>query len=147
MITRAIGAAHEVEPDFFAVELRDGDTLLLASDGLTRYVEDDSIGTMIDPQDLEGSCQRLVNAAKQAGGADNITTLLLRYNTPAPVSALLPTLESDSLSAQEAPASSVDDAPATEPSLQHSASNAPATADEGESGPLSATGAFGNLLQ
>jgi protein phosphatase len=82
VITRAIGAADMVDPDFFAVDLRENDALLLASDGLTRYVNSANINSMIDPQDLEGSCQRLVQAAKDAGGADNITCLLLRYNAP-----------------------------------------------------------------
>ena len=38
VITRAIGVADTVEPDFFAAELQLHDMLLLASDGLTRYV-------------------------------------------------------------------------------------------------------------
>lgn len=82
VITRAIGAAPEVDPDFFFVDLQDGDTILLASDGLTRYVEGDFIGPLISPSDLQGSSQRLIQAAKDAGGADNVTCLLLRYNTP-----------------------------------------------------------------
>jgi serine/threonine protein phosphatase PrpC len=83
VITRAIGAADNVEPDFFFVDLRDGDTILLASDGLTRYVDGAVIAGFIDPADLDGSCLRLIQAAKEAGGADNVTCLLLRYHTPA----------------------------------------------------------------
>jgi len=34
---------------------------------------------LIDPDDLEASCERLIDAAKKLGGIDNITCLLLRY--------------------------------------------------------------------
>ena len=84
VITRAIGAAPDVEPDFFFVDLQDGDTILLASDGLTRYVEGDTIGPLISAADLEGSSRRLIQAANNAGGADNVTCLLLRYDVPRP---------------------------------------------------------------
>ena len=84
VITRAIGAAPEVEPDFFFVDLQEGDTILLASDGLTRYVEGDAICALVSPDNLDASAQRLIQAAKDAGGADNVTCLLLRYNAPLP---------------------------------------------------------------
>jgi serine/threonine protein phosphatase PrpC len=80
VITRAIGAAHDVEPDFFFIDLKDNDTVLLCSDGLTRYIDTDIFPDLIKPEDLDGSCQRLINAAKDAGGADNITCILIRYN-------------------------------------------------------------------
>ena len=79
IITRAIGAAEDVQPDFFSVELHDGDTVLLASDGLTRYLDAPDFVRLIDPDDLEASCERLIDAAKKLGGIDNITCLLLRY--------------------------------------------------------------------
>ena len=79
-ITRAIGAAEEVHPEFFPIDLKDGDTVLLCSDGLTRYLDSPEFDTLIDAHDLEGSCQRLVDSAKEAGGIDNITCLLLRYS-------------------------------------------------------------------
>jgi serine/threonine protein phosphatase PrpC len=82
VITRAIGAAHDVEPDFFFVDLHDGDAILLASDGLTRYVEGASIAELVDPANLQSSCQALIDKAKAAGGADNITCILLRYDAP-----------------------------------------------------------------
>ncbi len=89
VITRAIGAAKDVEPDFFHVEMKSGDAVLLASDGLTRYIDVALLPELITVSDLGGSCQRLIDAAKDAGGADNVTCILLRYdagNEPAPVS-------------------------------------------------------------
>jgi protein phosphatase len=87
VITRAIGAASEVEPDFYSVDLNEGDTLLLASDGLTRYAGDATFSWLIDTADLSASCARLIQTAKAAGGADNITCLLLRYGGAAPSAA------------------------------------------------------------
>jgi len=82
VITRAIGTSETVVPDFFSEDLQDGDTVLLTTDGLTRYLADDRIAALVDPDDLQGSCQRLVDEAKSAGGIDNITCLLIRYVAP-----------------------------------------------------------------
>ena len=80
VITRAIGAADEIAPDFYSIDLKHDDAVLLASDGLTRYVDSDRFSALIDLADLDASCTRLVEAAKDAGGADNITCILLHYD-------------------------------------------------------------------
>jgi serine/threonine protein phosphatase PrpC len=77
VITRAIGVNGSIEPDFFAVDLVPGDIVLLASDGLTRYLSPADIAQAVSSQDLNTSCQRLIAVAKDRGGADNITVLLL----------------------------------------------------------------------
>ena len=79
VITRAVGTQQEVEPDFFFVDLSEGDAVLLASDGLTRYLDVKTIAGLFERFDLEGSCRRFVQAAKEGGGADNVTCLLLQY--------------------------------------------------------------------
>jgi serine/threonine protein phosphatase PrpC len=79
IITRAVGAAEEVEPEFFHFELSDGDAILLCSDGLTRYLDAPEFDDIVDPADLENSCRRLIDRANELGGIDNITSLLLRY--------------------------------------------------------------------
>jgi serine/threonine protein phosphatase PrpC len=79
VITRAIGAADTVEPDLFAAELQSQDMLLLASDGLTRYLQPGEIAAIASPStELPAICQCLVEEAKQRGGADNITCIVLR---------------------------------------------------------------------
>jgi protein phosphatase len=79
VITRAIGVADTVEPDLFAANLQVNDLLLLASDGLTRYVQPEEIATAAsDGVELTVICQALIDHAKERGGADNITCLLLR---------------------------------------------------------------------
>lgn len=79
VITRAIGAVEIVEPDFFAAELQPEDMLLLASDGLTRYLQPPEIASAASgTMELPEICHSLVELAKQRGGADNITCIVLR---------------------------------------------------------------------
>jgi PPM family protein phosphatase len=79
VITRALGTQRRVTPDVFELETQPGDLFLLCSDGLTRELPDTVIQTyMADGQDLEETCKCLVEAAKKAGGHDNITCLLVR---------------------------------------------------------------------
>jgi len=79
VITRAIGATDAVEPDFFAVSLNLDDMLLLASDGLTRYAQPEEIASLtLAGSDLATICNGLIEHAKQRGGADNITCIMLR---------------------------------------------------------------------
>jgi protein phosphatase len=79
VITRAIGIAEEVEPDFFAVDLSLEDMLLLATDGLTRYVQAEEIAQIAATGvELQAICHGLIDLAKQRGGADNITCIMLR---------------------------------------------------------------------
>jgi protein phosphatase len=78
VITRAIGIGESVEPDFFAVELMPEDLLLLATDGLTRYAQRDDIARIASSgADLLAICHELIDYAKQKGGADNITCMML----------------------------------------------------------------------
>jgi serine/threonine protein phosphatase PrpC len=78
VITRAIGVADSVEPDLFAAQLQANDFLLLASDGLTRYVKPDEIAQAASMgTELPTICNALIEHAKERGGADNITCILL----------------------------------------------------------------------
>ena len=78
IITRAVGAEDHVEPDFFTVELREGDTVLMCSDGLTNMLEDEEIRMIIrGARDLVEKAERLVEAANANGGRDNISVILI----------------------------------------------------------------------
>lgn len=79
MITRALGAEDHVEPDLFEAELAPGDVVLLCSDGLTRHVSDAEIAEAMESGGSpESICCGLIAAAKQRGGVDNITCIVLR---------------------------------------------------------------------
>jgi protein phosphatase len=77
IITRAVGVAAEVQPDFFSVDLKPGTAVLLATDGLTRYLLADEIAAILGASPFESSCTNLIELAKQRGGQDNITCILL----------------------------------------------------------------------
>jgi protein phosphatase len=77
IITRAVGVAAEVQPDFFSVDLKPGTAVLLATDGLTRYLLADEIASILGASPFETSCANLIELAKQRGGQDNITCILL----------------------------------------------------------------------
>ena len=67
-----------IKVDQIEGELSIGYTLLLCSDGLTGEVRDDAIaGIMVDVKDNDERLQRLINSALDAGGADNITVILV----------------------------------------------------------------------
>jgi serine/threonine protein phosphatase PrpC len=80
VITRAIGAEEDVEPDLFDERVVEGDTILLASDGLTRHVADAEIAEVLGraEQSAMESCRVLIEMAKDSGGSDNITCLVIR---------------------------------------------------------------------
>ena len=78
IITRAIGVLPEVSADFFETVLVPGDTVLLCSDGLTNMVDDADIKRIVLGQrDIVEKTQRLIDAANENGGKDNITVVLI----------------------------------------------------------------------
>jgi PPM family protein phosphatase len=82
VITRALGTQSRVTPDIFELEPEPGDLFLLCSDGLTRELTDTSIESLLNADlSLEAACARLVEAAKKAGGHDNITCILVRVGS------------------------------------------------------------------
>ena len=80
ILTRAVGLDPRVPVDTpDPVELRDGDQVMLCSDGLTEAVDDDRIAELLSADaDGEAACRSLIDAANAAGGPDNITVVLLR---------------------------------------------------------------------
>jgi protein phosphatase len=79
VITRALGTQSVVTPDLFELETEPGEIFLLCSDGLTGELTEPLMESMLTIDlPLEDLCARLVNAAKIAGGHDNITCLLVR---------------------------------------------------------------------
>ena len=78
IITRAIGAEDELEIDFFQVQLKKGDFILLCSDGLTNMIEDEDIRMiLLGQKDIVGKAEALVEAANRNGGKDNISVVLI----------------------------------------------------------------------
>lgn len=79
VITRALGTQPSVTPDIFPLDPEPGDLYLLCSDGLSRELSDVLLQSLLSLDlPVQELCERLVNAANQAGGHDNITCMLVR---------------------------------------------------------------------
>lgn len=76
MITRAVGSEKFVEIDVNRIICTKGDYILLCTDGLSTYVNDDKIFEII-MQNPETAVDRLIKSANDAGGIDNITAVLI----------------------------------------------------------------------
>ncbi len=82
LITRAVGAESTVKPDLYMFEVFNQDILLLCTDGLYDLVEEEEIRIILTESDnLRTACSRLVEAANEHGGTDNITTVAVRIET------------------------------------------------------------------
>jgi serine/threonine protein phosphatase PrpC len=90
-LTRALGPNLEVEPEISEVCVHDGDSFLLATDGLIGPVSDYEILRILEmyPSN-EDACRCLIEAAKNNGSSDNISCVLVRLRidpvqAPAPI--------------------------------------------------------------
>lgn len=78
IITRAIGAEETVKADFFSVELKEGDMILMCTDGLTNMLNDEEIRMVLDgARDIVERAEELVRRANENGGQDNISVILI----------------------------------------------------------------------
>lgn len=82
IITRALGAGESMAIDHIDLSLQKGDVVLLCSDGLSGMIDDELIAETIaiGEGDIESVCSSLVRLANEAGGRDNITAVMLRYD-------------------------------------------------------------------
>src|SRR5579863_1854791 len=79
VLIRALGIDPAVEVDVSEELLMEGDTVLLCSDGLTRELTDAQIGAVLgETSHVQKAADRLIELAKQAGGGDNVTAVVLR---------------------------------------------------------------------
>lgn len=77
IITRALGAEEKVAVDSSVIDISDGDTLLLCTDGLNNYLDDTDILSVFTENDIADVPDRLVEMANNNGGGDNITVVTL----------------------------------------------------------------------
>ena len=80
LIYRSLGGAGEVEVDIFIEAVREGDTLVLCSDGLSALVEDDELCAIVESREPEESVRTLIERANERGGPDNITAVVAHVN-------------------------------------------------------------------
>lgn len=78
IITRAVGAEDTIRADFFSVKLKEGDLILMCTDGLTNMLEDEEIRMILDgARDIVEKAEELVRRANENGGMDNISVILI----------------------------------------------------------------------
>lgn len=76
LIMRALDGRHSVEPDLSAPALRIGDRILLCSDGLSGYVDEDTIAATLGDGTVELATTELVRLALEARTTDNVTCVV-----------------------------------------------------------------------
>jgi PPM family protein phosphatase len=89
VITNVVGGNEAgVKVEAHAIQVQPGDYLLLCTDGLTEMVANDAIATtMRDAADPEAACKRLLAMALEAGGRDNVTVMIVRFDAMADAAA------------------------------------------------------------
>ncbi|MDE3167552.1 MAG: serine/threonine-protein phosphatase [Acidobacteriota bacterium] len=84
VLTMAIGASTPLTINHYRLPMHPGELVLICSDGLHGVLDAAHIEAILQPardgRSLEESCVRLIEAAKEAGGPDNVTTVLMRKN-------------------------------------------------------------------
>ncbi len=80
ILTRCLGQLDLTDPTFAEpIHLREGDRILLCSDGLSGLLEDEEIGEVVFHEEPENAVKILVDLANEAGGFDNITVVLFSW--------------------------------------------------------------------
>ena len=78
VLSQCLGRKDLFRVDLHPLDVQAGDTFLICSDGLTEEVSDEEIKTLIDSSDDQKElAQELIDAAKNAGGSDNITVVMV----------------------------------------------------------------------
>jgi protein phosphatase len=84
VITNVVGGTEQgVRPEIHRLTVQVGDVLLLCSDGLTEMVSDADIAAVLaSVPEPQAACERLIAAANERGGKDNVTVVVVRYDAP-----------------------------------------------------------------
>ncbi|HJB54894.1 MAG TPA: Stp1/IreP family PP2C-type Ser/Thr phosphatase [Candidatus Olsenella avistercoris] len=78
IITRALGSDPDMYADHFSLEVNDGDRVILCSDGLSSMISDSEIESVaVSSATPQQAADNLVAAALTAGGADNVTVVVV----------------------------------------------------------------------
>jgi len=79
-LSQAIGSPVPIVPDYNLYSLKDGDKVLLCSDGLWDMLSDEEIYEIVrQKKPAKTLCEELVKMANDAGGHDNITVVVIGY--------------------------------------------------------------------
>jgi len=79
MLIKAVGISDDIEVETYdPFTANQGDVFLLCSDGLTEYIDEEEICSILNIYEPEEACKLLVNMANKRGGKDNITVQITK---------------------------------------------------------------------
>jgi len=78
IITRAVGIDREVSVDHATIAVKENDTILLCTDGLTEMVDDSEICAILAESAPAAATESLIRRANEQGGVDNITAVVFK---------------------------------------------------------------------
>ena len=78
-ITRAVGTQDRLVMDQYRSVLRDGDAVLLCSDGLIKEVSDHELASILEDYDCTEASEELVELTMERGARDNVTVAVIRF--------------------------------------------------------------------
>jgi len=80
IILQALGSDEQIETEIHGpIDLKPGDAFLLCSDGLNDMLEDEEIAKIVSKNPAEKAVKKLIDAANEAGGKDNITVCVIKF--------------------------------------------------------------------
>ncbi|MDX2032612.1 MAG: protein phosphatase 2C domain-containing protein [Blastocatellia bacterium] len=80
VISRAIGADIDVEPDFREIEVDDNTSFILCSDGINRHIADEEIARLMQGgQPPQTICGHMKDLCYRGGAEDNLTAIIVDY--------------------------------------------------------------------
>ena len=83
ILTQAVGSSENVDVKVTYTKVRQGDTILLCSDGMYNMVPSTDILTSVrGTEPLSNKCKSLIDKANANGGSDNITVVMAEFNGP-----------------------------------------------------------------
>ena len=97
VLSSAVGMQAAVAVDHAVLHVRPGDRLLICSDGLHDYFDADELASRLSIADLDAALSGMITDARQRGGHDNITGILLEPVDPGAPIAGVPDDALDSL--------------------------------------------------
>ncbi len=77
LITKAVGSPEKLDGDFLSFETEEDDVILMCSDGLSSYSDEEKISEIISVYGAtDECCDKLISLANENGGNDNVTVVL-----------------------------------------------------------------------
>ncbi len=90
VISRALGAEAAVDVDMKTIEIEEGTTFLLCTDGITRHISDPELRELlVSGQTPEAVCNQMKERCYQRGAEDNLTAVIVQLGVPNYASAAL----------------------------------------------------------